>query len=207
TWDNPRTESNPAGDDLDLFLWPDDDPVFGGPSSECGSPGTAACDNLYPEVIAMIEPEDTVEPPDTPPGDQLDPKLFTVVNHIGVNSGYTLRFEWFTFDVEFGDFSKAKRGGGPLIGSSNPSATPTFDPTALRGVQGPRKDRKILLPGTDGQLVDIQLPLLAAGKVPLRPPDKGGGLGPLAIGGAGLGAVFVGLGGYTVIRRRRLSRG
>lgn len=207
TWDNPRTEDNPTGNDVDLFLWPDDDPTSGAPVSECGAPGVPACDNLFPEVIIVIEPEDTIPPEGDEDADDLPPMLFTVVNHFGANTGYTLRAEWFTFDVDFEDFSKQGRPGGPVIGPGSDAGKPPagFDPATLRGVQGPKADRKILIPGPDGEFVEMELPLLAAGKV-LDPPDERGGLNPIVIAGAGIGAAGLGLGTATVIRRRRLSR-
>jgi hypothetical protein len=122
-----------------------------------------------------------------------------------VNTGYKIKAEWFTFDVEFGDFAKLKRGGPNIdSGSSGKGATGGLDPSALRGVQGPSADRTFTLPGSDGEVVEMELPLVAAGNLVAQP--RGGGLSPIAIALASVGVVVLGLGGVTVIRRRRLSR-
>jgi hypothetical protein len=123
-----------------------------------------------------------------------------------VNTGYNVRAEWFTFDVDIEDFTKPRRGGPKIDDGSSGESTPAgIDPSSLRGVQGPRADRKIVLPGTDGELVEMELPLLAAGNLVAQPINKGG-VSLLALALAGVGAVVVGLGTVTVIRRRRLAR-
>ncbi|MEX2537781.1 MAG: hypothetical protein WD646_03920 [Actinomycetota bacterium] len=158
TWDNPRTQQNPTGNDLDLFLFlGDDDPVAGFPASDCQTPREDACDNLTSETIAITEPEDT-----TP--DDVEPLRFTVVSEAGINIGYKITVKWYTFELppqpkfERPDIQTSAETPvvtGPLdfaiteatTGSEQPSATP----------------RKILVPGPDGELRDIELPFYAAG--------------------------------------------
>jgi hypothetical protein len=163
TWENPRTKSNDSeqANDVDMFVWGDDGEASGGPLSQCGSPYDEKCNLLYPEVVTITEPPNTI-------AEDADPAAIyvTVVNHSGVNTGYHVNVDWFTFDLppppaftppereisgqqeptvsgpfDFGDVTKAKTG------EATPAPTP----------------RKILVPGPDGKLHEIELPIYAAG--------------------------------------------
>ncbi len=167
TWDNPyHDQKNPTGNDLDLFLWGNDDPVSGGPASKCGSPTDplpgeegARCNNVFPEVIAVTEPPNTT-------ADDADPAaiLLTVVNDKSINTGYKIAIDWYTFDI-----------------APPPAFTPPDRETSFRdkvrgpfdfkvtkakeGVETPAPTpRTILVPGPDGKLHEVELPIYAAGQ-------------------------------------------
>lgn len=209
SWENPRTEDNPNGNDVDLFLWPDDDPTSGGPSSKCGSPKDNACDNLETETITITEPANTEKDEDTLP------LLFTVVNETGVNSGYTLTFEWYEFTLDFGDFPEFEPPERQVTSStsasqsSSTSAPNTSGPslTGPEGVQGPQQgERKVVVPGPDGELVERDLPVLAAGQG-IEPASQGGILTPITW--AAIAAILLGSGAafFVLHRRRRAAEG
>ena len=173
TWDNPRhRETNPAGNDLDLFVWGDDGPAAGGPLSKCGSPGADACDDIYPEIVTMADPQDTVPPKGTPPEDEPDPTatFLTIVNDKGINAGgYKLTVDWFTFTIPpvkafvppERETSSTPRG--PRV--SGPFDFEVSDPSKSGGSSGPEPTpRKILVPGPDGKMHEIELPVYAAGQ-------------------------------------------
>lgn len=206
SWENPRTEDNPSGNDIDLFLWGDDGEAAGGPSSKCGSPGDENCDNIHPEVVTVTEPLATIDANDD--GDyadegENDPQFFTIVNHTGVNTGYKLTVEWFTFDIE--DAPTFERPGG-----QSEQRTPEPDPTpAVFGPTQPQAEtaetdtepRKILVPGPDGELVEVELPLLAAGQ--RLQTDADGGLSPWIPAGIVGGLVALVMGWIVIARLRR----
>lgn len=166
TWDNPRTESTPGGNDLDLFLWFDDDPLMGAPSSDCDNPNDPACNTLEKEVAEAIGPRDTTPGP---------PLLLTVVNHTGINDGYTIAVEWFTFELDFGDYPEFAPGGQEGTESNSAPEETVAGP----GTPGPPEppsptpddERTVLIPGPDGELVERPLPVLASGRG-LEPRDQ-----------------------------------
>jgi hypothetical protein len=197
TWENPKTKSNPNGNDLDLFLWPDDDPAAGFPSSKCQSPEWQICDELESETISVSEPDNTLVP-----DDDFFPYLFTVINHQGVNLGYKITIQWYTFELppppefeppELDTTDQQPTVSGPFDFAVTDSQASADEPSAT--------PRKILVPGPDGELREIDLPFFAAGKVIAA--DDDGGISPwlpAAIVGA---LVLVGFSWLLVIRARR----
>lgn len=211
SWENPRTEDNPSGNDLDLFLWPDDHPYAGGPSSKCGSPEAEECNNLETETITITEPSNTEK-------EGVDPIFFTIVNHSGVNNGYTMTFEWYEFTLDFGDFpefeppqrevtsSTSGSASDASTGQSSSNSGPSL--TGSEGVQGPEKDqqRKVVVPGPDGELVEQDLPVLAAGQG-IERANRGGIFTPITW--AAIAAILLGSGAafFVLHRRRRAAEG
>lgn len=197
-WENPRTEDNPTGNDLDLFIWGDDGPAAGGPATKCGSPSTPECDEIYPEVYAMTEPPDTT-------AEDADPAAYfiTVVNHSGVNTGYTLSIDWFTFELEAPpSFVPPKRGvtgqGGPTV--QGPFTFDVSKPTDLDRTPKPTP-RVILVPGPDGELHEVELPILATGqRLPTSAERNDTAMWIVA---AAVGAVVFGILAFVLIRRSR----
>jgi hypothetical protein len=196
TWENPRTEQNITGNDLDLFLFiDDDDPALGTPASKCQTPREDACDNLTSETIAVSEPDNTIP-------DDVEPFRFTVVSEAGINIGYKITVKWYTFKLppqpkfERPDIQTSTETPvvtGPLDfavteateGSDEPSATP----------------RKILVPGPDGELRDIELPFYAAGNRLVAASDSG--LSPWVSAGIAGALVLAGSIWLLIVRSRQ----
>jgi hypothetical protein len=198
-WKNARTKSNPNGNDVDLFVWPDDDPALGGSlSPTCGSPRSTKCDNLPSETVSMSEPDDTSRA--STPG----PLYITVVNDSGVNTGYTLTIKWFTFDLppppNFQPPSSAVSRQQGFSGPFDANVTPSKE--ASSGITGPEATpRKILVPGPDGKMHEVELPTYAAGtKLTAADTKARSPWVPAFIAGV---IVLVALSTYLVIRARR----
>lgn len=211
SWDNPRTEDNPSGNDLDLFLWGDDGEATGAPNSKCRSPDAEECDNLHPEVVTLTDPSDTVH--ENADGEEPDPLFFTIVSDEGVNSGYTMRAEFEEFDLPPPpDFERPERevsgAGDTGAGASTPppETEPTSDDVGREPtVSGPDEERETeaLVPGPDGELVERELPVLAAGQ-DLERQDSGG-FNPFIP--AGIVAALIGIGtAFLIVRRSREER-
>lgn len=169
SWDNPRHhEKNPNGNDLDLFVWGDDGPAAGGPLSKCGSPGVDDCDDIHPEVVTITEPSDTVPEKGE---EEPDPAAvyLTIVNDVGVNAGgYQIDVEFYEFEID-----KVKPYIPPDRETSaerRNSVSGPFDDFSAADALGPAEDgpeptpRKILIPGPDGKMHEIELPAYAAGQ-------------------------------------------
>jgi hypothetical protein len=185
---------------VDFFLWPDNGPVSGGPSSKCQAPGdTTSCDETaYPKTITITEPDDTTRT--SPPA----PMYFTVVNNSGVNTGYTITAQWFTFTLPpppkfsvptipvSNQVSGPSAAGGPSLPSIGPIDTSGAPP------------RTVLVPGPDGKLRQITIPAFAAGdsltSADAKPRSP---WVPAYIAGA---VVLVGLSTYLVFRARAQDR-
>ena len=160
TWDNPKTKNNETGNDVDLFVWGDDGPASGGPLSKCGSPTdpaeppegetdeTARCNYVYPEVVSISEPPDTT-------AEDADPVaiFITIVNHTGVNTGYQINVDWFTFELP--PPPKFEQPEREISGQASPTVSGPFNfdvtdvsPGNPTPVPTPRK---ILVPGPGRQ--------------------------------------------------------
>jgi hypothetical protein len=196
TWDNPRTAQNITGNDLDLFLFiGTDDPATGAPASACQSPREDTCDNLTSETIAVTEPDNTVP-------EDVEPLRFTVVSEAGLNTGYKITVKWYTFELP--PQPKFER---PDIQTSSetPVVTGPFDFAVTEGTAGTDtpsdKPRKILVPGPDGELRDIDLPFYAAGNRLVSSSE--GGLSPWIPAGIAGALVLAGSIWLLVIRSRQ----
>ncbi len=195
-WENPRTKDNATGNDLDLFLWGDDGEAAGGPSSGCSSPNDDDCENLKSETITITEPDDTKR--------SGAPLFFTVVNSSGVNTGYKLTIKWYTFDIppppdvkrpEIG-VSKQHSVQGPI----NADVTPPKEAASNESGPSPTP-RKILVPGPDGKLHEVELPAYAAGaKFTAEDTKAPSPWIPAVIAGV---IVLFGLSAYLIVRTRR----
>lgn len=205
SWDNHRTEDNPTGNDLDLFVWGDDGPAAGGPVSKCGSPSDANCDFIHPEVVTLTDPSDTVPEEE---GEERDPLFLTVVSHQGLNTGYNIsaQFEEFSLppppDFERPDREVSSAGGSESAATPRPaSGSRTADDLRSPTVSGPDTEPRaeVLIPGPDGELVPWELPVLAAGDItePIEPST----FNPLVP--AGILSAIIGVATVVLILRRR----
>jgi hypothetical protein len=190
--------------DLDLFVWPDDDPALGGPQGPCATPLDAECNKLYPEVYDVIEPSPPDDDPATEEDESKDPieVYISVVNHSGINQGYTIDLQWHL--IELGELPKLERKDlGFASRLTSPSPPKVSDAKAATDPTPAGPTRTVLVPGPDGKLVERELPVLAAGN---RFEPSGGGvpLLPIGIGVAVLGGAIVAL---LIVRRRRLEEG
>jgi hypothetical protein len=205
TWDNPYHETkNPTGNDLDMFLWGDDGPAAGGPSGDCGSPNDPApgepgarCDNIHPEVLTMTEP------PNTTAEDANPAAIFiTIVNHRGANTGYKLTADWFTFELPPPPkFTPPER---ETSRAPNTQVTGPFDfeVTTEQGDATPAPTpRKILVPGPDGKLHEVELPIYQAGQRLSSSAERSGTTTWIVAGIAGALALAAML--FLLVRRNR----
>jgi hypothetical protein len=163
SWDNPyHSSKNPAGNDVDLFVWPEgEDPALGRPYGEkCVAPNDAPCDEIHPEVVTISEP------PNTTPEDATQPAFWiTVVNHRGVNTGYELNIDWFTFELpDPPKFEAPERETSVTTPSTEVTGPFDFEVTDDDGAGPASSPRVILVPGPDGKLHEVTLPIYAAGQ-------------------------------------------
>jgi hypothetical protein len=194
TWPDPKAN------DVDLFVWPDDDPALGGPNGVCGAPKDEECNTLHPEVFSLVEPK----PEDDAATEEDESKLpvtiyMSVVNDTGVNTGYTLDLQWFL--IPFGSFPEFKPPKDRKV-SRPVTASRTPEPfVADGGSDEPDPKTKILIPGKDGKLVEQTLDFLATGH--RFKSERAGTAGWVWIVTAVLSALAIGGFGILVWRRRR----
>lgn len=157
TWPNHKEN------DLDLFIWPNDSPAFGGPQGVCGSPEDRNCNKLYPEIFNVVDPLKPEDDPETEENETEAPItiFMSVVNHTGINTGYTIDLQWFL--IPFGSFPdfKPPKGGSVTRQVTAAQAPQPFSPAGKQG--GGTTRTKILIPGPDGQLIEQDLEFFAAG--------------------------------------------
>lgn len=164
--------------DLDFYVWPDDDPALGGPVISGNSRGAS-----NQEEARMGEPEAG--------------KLWlTVVNFTGFNSGYSLSMFWRIQDLGEADYNRP------------PQRTPPRSPTPDRRVSDddvgagtfPQVTTSpIKVPGPDGELVEMELPVYVQAAEQER-PKRSNPLIAIAISGVIL--LMLGF-GFFVWRSRR----
>ncbi|HVE91915.1 MAG TPA: hypothetical protein VNE62_06415 [Actinomycetota bacterium] len=187
TW--KKTTSNNL---LDLYLWTEDEGELSGPPS--------ASDDSVADVKRVEF------------GEPVDGFWLTVVNFRGVNAGYTLEINWRRFDL--GSVPQAPPEPDlnastdiPSAPSSLPRAGDTFgdDDSSFDPGFGPKEQvrtRKVLIPGPDGELRQVALPVLARGD---RAPTGSGGIDPFAATLVLIGLLGASASVFFVIRRRHLS--
>ncbi len=200
TWENAyHEETNPSGNDVDLFLWGTDDPTSGGPASKCGGPDDPDCNNIHPEIVTMVEPPDTTAEDAEPAAIWL-----TIVSEKGINTGYKVTVDWFFFDIE-----PPPRFTPPDREQSRPFAervSGPFDFEVTEAQEGGRPTpaatpRKLLVPGPDGKLHEIELPLYAAGQRLGSTADRNTAVPWITAGVAGAIALAVLI--FLLVRRNR----
>lgn len=196
TW--PDKDNN----DLDLFVWPDDDPALGGPQGPCGTTFDEECQKLYPEAYDVVEPSRPDDDPATEEDESKNPIVvyMSVVNDTGLNQGYTIDLRWHL--IEIGDLPKLERKDlGFASRLASPSPAKVSDDRAAADATPAGPTRTVLVPGPDGKLVARELPVYAAGNR-FEEPDQGVPLLPIGIGVAVIGGSIVAL---LIVRRRRLE--
>jgi hypothetical protein len=194
SWEDPKTN------DLDLFVgWAVESQSSGSPQGPCGTPVDEECQTLFPEVYSVVEPK----PEDDPATEEDESKLpaetyISVVNHTGVNTGYTIDLQWFLIPFgSFKEFVPPKR----TQSQREVTASKTPAPVSERDNDQPDPDTKILIPGKDGKLVEQTLDFLASGH---RFKSEKAGTAPWVwVVTAVLSAIALGGFGILVWRRRR----
>lgn len=209
---------NYPDNDVDLFIWPDDDPTSGAPQGPCSNPRAVGCNPCdtrpedqqedcvepFPEVFNVVDPLKEEDDPETTDVDESQEPItvfISVVNDTGVNQGYTLEAQWFL--IPFGSFDAFEP---PEIETSfqppvTQAATPApFDPGADERRQE-QEQAKILVPGEDGELVEQSLGALAAGQ--RITATRSGTASWVWVTAAVISGVAVGLFAFFVYRRRR----
>ncbi|MBW3588173.1 MAG: hypothetical protein KY429_02005 [Actinobacteria bacterium] len=138
TWTAPNN-------DLDIYTWPDDDPVFGGPVAQGANRDTSGTE------IIKIEAES-------------EHIWLTVVNYDGTNAGgYEVRVSWQLDSLPPLDIDK-RPGGRGSFGSS--SASSGRSPRAFgdfgefqEGAEPQVTTTPVMVPGPDGELIEMDLPV------------------------------------------------
>lgn len=167
-----------AGNQMNLYLWADDDPALGGPlASDTGA--------HVPKIAKMGDPPAGIY-------------YITVVNSKPGNTGYKLKLEWGLTDLgpsykksptpAPSPTPKSKAAAGPPVGNSF-----DFDN------QSKQETKLIKVPGPDGELIDMAVPIVKV-KGTQRQTTRGIGIVPIVLIGLGLSfAVFL----YFFVWRRR----
>lgn len=201
SWDNPE------GNDVDLFVWPDDDPALGAPQGPCSAPADAECNGteLHPEIFSIVEPK----PEDDEATEEDESKLpveiyISVVNDTGVNTGYTMDLQWFLIPFgEFPDFVPPEAGEASRPRTVTASRTPAPFQEAGRDERPKADSPKILIPGPDGELVEQDLDFFEAGHRFQREDESS--LPWVAIASIAISVLAVAAFVFFVWRRRRLE--
>lgn len=202
TWPNAKTNTNSAGNDLNVSVWQPEptDPQQRRIKSTSGG-------NQHPETLDFAEASDP------------DPSTYHLVtiNRQGVNQGYTIKVEIVKDELPElpalpDDDSKPAPISQPSSGGSSGSISPStaggdpfsdLDLGGAGGRGGPRATpRKVLVPGPDGTLIEQTLPVLARRT---RTGSKDGGLNPILFGVVGVLVAANVAGGFYLVRRRRLA--
>lgn len=139
TWTAPNN-------DLDVFIWPDDDPALGGPVAQ-----GANRDSSGLEVAQMGEPDS-------------GHLWLTVVNHNGVNSGgYEVEINWEVDKLPPLNLDSRPGGRGGFGSSSassgrNPRAFADFG-DFQEGAEPQVATTPVMVPGPDGEFIEMDLPV------------------------------------------------
>ena len=154
----------PPANDMDLWLWQDD--VNSDQANCCLGPAWASSttQDRHPETLTLGEPQG--DDPDTEDFDEGE-YWATVVNYSGVNSGYTLKFEWLLLDLgpEYTREERTFRGGGAGAGgAAGGSGRPSSGLGSGSGTDDARPEtfELIKIPGDDGTLTEQELSTLLA---------------------------------------------
>ncbi|MEO7804913.1 MAG: hypothetical protein ABIS18_11575 [Actinomycetota bacterium] len=192
---NARVD-NIDGNDLTIGVW-EPDPTETDPSYDGKTRGAWTGGNKY------IHPEVVFVGTDNP-----DPAVFyLIINNsssqgaAAINKGYTLRVEF--VEADLGGFSGPKKKGGgfsytPPVAKATPKPPPS-EP----GAPQPKETISVKVPGPDGELTEIDVPVFFQ-SANAKAPDKGTSplIPILAVVGLGLGGAFL---YFFVWRRRRAA--
>lgn len=192
------TWSHPEETDLDMFVWADDDPALGPPISDppCRNPTDEDCENLYPETFGLTE----IEP---------STYYMSVVNDsakpgekTGIHTSYTLKIEYFEGELELPPLPEFSPPSGrrfsppPTVGGQDEGDggfgltddSPEPSPTTIK------------VPGPDGELVEMELPVYVEGAA-ARQQDEG--VSPIVPITAAIVMLAAAVGGFFFVRKRR----
>lgn len=162
---------------VDLYVWSDNGPVFGGPVVSDVGPH-------QPKRVKIGEPPTGLY-------------YITVVNSGGINSGYKLKVEWALTDLG-PDYKKNKDPVPTPRPSPKKSVAP---PPPISSEASPVTLKTVKVPGPDGELIEVAIPLVKTKGVSSQNDDRGNAILPLVLGllGAGLLSFLY----FFVWRRRR----
>lgn len=148
SWDESGGSNN-----LAVYGWKTED-------ADDGTSKSQRTETMNPKVIELQQPE----------GEQ----IFTIVNWQGTNTGYKIELSWIESDEDFVDLSvyqRPKIDSGPTVSTgttnrpsfgSRTDYMPEMDMDMMdRG--RPKGERTVLVPGPDGELIAMEVPVLARG--------------------------------------------
>ncbi|HVE91916.1 MAG TPA: hypothetical protein VNE62_06420 [Actinomycetota bacterium] len=146
-----RTDTNR----LNIHVWGTDDPVSGAPVAQDNTATNK------PKRVLLGEPEGTL--------------WITIVNFAGLNDGYSLTFNWKLVDLGALPPDPGSPDSAPSFSTDSPPATRGLpqagdsfgaDDSAFGGsdIKPTARTRKVLIPGPDGELRSVALPVIARGE-------------------------------------------
>lgn len=186
SWPNPRTAQNTAGNDLNIAIWePDPVVVYCCRNSRTTNP------TKHPEVVQVGT-------------DNPEPASFTLIvdNTAGTNQGYTLKAEMVELKVATPPTAAPFR---PRPVTPRPPSNDDSKIAQQLRIPTPQPTpRKVLVPGPDGELTEVTLPILQSGN---RRPAESGGINPIVPVALAIVLVGGGAAAFLVIRRRRAAPG
>ena len=182
---------------MDLFVWPDQ---YGNDETGGIEVGMGRTATKHPEVVKVGEPAGK----DDPATKNWNESIYwiTVVNYSGVNSGYKLKLEWAQEDL--GTFPSFTRPGGSGSGGSfesgPSSAGKGSNPAAFGpGATPPEQTEIVKVPGPDGELIEVEVPVLGA-QAERRQTER---TSPLVWVIAAVIVLGLGTFGFLFLRKRR----
>ena len=187
TWPNPKSATNTTGNDLNIAVWEQDPEIV-----YCCRNSRTTSTTDYPEFASFGT--DNPDPADY---------ILIVDNTAGTNTGYTLKAEF--VPTELGpDYAGPDNGDDPQPSfspiprkTSSPAINPAFD---LGGANEDQETITVKVPGPDGELIDVEIPLVKAAGVSKK-GETSSPVVPIILGILGLGFVLFLY--FFVWRRRR----
>ena len=205
SWPAPRrvakadgvTDDNVDGNDMTLGVWEPNpaevDPTYDGKTRGAWTGANAF---THPEVVFVGT--DSPEPKE----------FYLVVNNSStqpagaVNKGYTIRAEF--VETDLGALPESKKKGGVTTFSYTPPPAKPSGPKSLDNGPEPTETIKVKVPGPDGELVEMEVPIfIKSASAAKAPEDKGFPILPVV-----LGLIALGGGSFLYIfvwRRRRTA--
>ncbi|HVE75403.1 MAG TPA: hypothetical protein VND22_01405 [Actinomycetota bacterium] len=204
------TWADPVNNNLDIYLWPDSTVTGAGAQKECcGAQATHSNHaTKYPEVLKLGEPDNKNvpnNPDDDPTLYEYDETLWwiTVINQKGANTGgYKLLLEFGFEDLgEYPTFGRPGGGGGSGDfgggSKSTGSKSTSFNPS--NSEPPPEQTEKVKVPGPDGELIEVEVPVLGAQAVRRQQEQRS----PLVWIIAAVLVLGFGTFGFLFLRKRR----
>ncbi len=186
TW-NPGT--GPAPNDLIMYLFPDPEVAVGDDEllNTSGSNNDTAAGKKPPREINV--------------GEMSGNFTLNVTNQNAGNTGYIIKLEWIVVNL-----------GPDYPGPEKDDTQPSFSPTPAKkaapinpafGLGPPDEEETITVkvPGPDGELIDVEIPLVKAAGVARKAETTSNPVVPIILGLLGLGLVLFLY--FFVWRRRR----